>query len=206
MLLSFSTTTSNSQAATLWQIIYYFGESFQTVNPCFHVLSFCPSLRLLTWRIKLPEPLTARIQFSFICLFALLSRRRWGEKNKKKKLGKWSKSLRWKMFALKMSSWVMHFLYVSFFFFPGWIPSPRLCHSFAVPSPCGFFSSHSIGQTQVFADINFFFSAFISINNLEGAMYIYAATARWGDLETRRKICLRTRTRTKSAPFLQWMF
>lgn len=44
MLLSSSTTTSSSQAATLWQIIYHFGENIQTVNPRFsRIFSIFPS-------------------------------------------------------------------------------------------------------------------------------------------------------------------
>lgn len=107
MLLSSSTTTSSSQAATLWQIIYYFGENIQTVNPrfsriflIFALRSFIPrgwiillSLWLRAYTVSIAEPLWIR--------------------KRRRKLGKWSKSLRWKLFALKMSLWVMHFLYAS---------------------------------------------------------------------------------------------
>lgn len=85
------------------------------------------------------------------------------------------------MLALKMSLWVMHFLYaISSFFLHG--GSERENHHpdelpTRLSSPCGF--TFRRPDSQVFAAL--------SINNLEGAENIYVRQRCWGDLETRRK-------------------
>lgn len=142
---------SSTQTATLWQIIYYYGENIQTVNPAFHVFSslFCPS----------------QCSSAFHCVFANKFQMNshdyddddWEERSERK-AGKWSKSLRWKLLALKMSLWVMHFLYVR-----GWSPELRLAISFSIISMWFLILS----RAQTFKCLQFLSAPLVSINNLE---------------------------------------
>lgn len=98
-------------------------------------------------------------------------------KAKRKKLGKRSKSLRWKLLALKMSLWNMHFLYaVSFFFRLFWAVQRSNRKTFALPSsPCGFSFHLSRPDSQVFADLR------TSINNLAGNVYLCSSLGGFED-------------------------
>lgn len=72
-------TTSASQAATLWQIISYFGENSQTVNPSLftYFLDFLASLRSHQVHVVdyTAQPLTACISvaMAFSCFFLVFS-------------------------------------------------------------------------------------------------------------------------------------
>lgn len=154
-----------SQAATLWQIIYYFSENLQTVNPRHNIVG-----RFLSSRGGL-------YCSAFDCCVRWLCRAR---ERKSENLASDQKvydgNACIKNVAVSYAFPLCHFV---FFLHGG---SERENHHpdelpTRLSSPCGF--TFRRPDSQVFAAL--------SINNLEGAENIYVRQRCWGDLETRRK-------------------